>query len=392
MTSRKKAAKKKATKKAARKKASRKAVSSVRLTGRAQSSSVAVLEGPAPSARSSRRSPPDLQAAVDEAMAAKAVAVARYFGPVRERRMLTGRGVSPRPVENVIGVGIGHPREWAQRGGRPTIRFYVLGKLHLSAVPSRDRLPETIEDLPTEVIEAGPFVAQRGAAVDPKARRRPAQPGCSIGFVHTGTRARLRMAGTLGALVRANGLLGILSNNHVLADENRQPIGAPIVQPGTRDGGTDPADVIATLTRFEPLDPHGPNAIDAAYAFSMDDRDLKAEFLPPIGRLASGEPIEPAEARDVAKVGRTTGYTEGRITEVSADTFLEYDLGLLRFENQFIIKTRGKSFSLGGDSGSVVVDLETRCPVGLLIGGDGIQSIASPMSEVLTRLGVKLEV
>ena len=60
--------------------------------------------------------------------------------------------------------------------------------------------------------------------------------------------------GTLGIRVTLNdGNTYILSNNHVLAGTNTAPIGA-LLQPGEGDGGGFPADLVATLTSFVPLD------------------------------------------------------------------------------------------------------------------------------------------
>jgi len=75
------------------------------------------------------------------------------------------------------------------------------------------------------------------------------------------------MAGTFGALVQdPDGKLYILSNNHVLANENDLPIGSPIFQPGLLDGGNPSADRIAALTRFIQLVGNQSNSVDAAIA------------------------------------------------------------------------------------------------------------------------------
>ena len=68
-----------------------------------------------------------------------------------------------------------------------------------------------------------------------RSRQRPLLIGSSTGFIGTG----FIMAGTLGCFVRSgsSSVLYILSNNHVLADENRYPKGRAIVQAGELDGG-----------------------------------------------------------------------------------------------------------------------------------------------------------
>ena len=59
------------------------------------------------------------------------------------------------------------------------------------------------------------------------------------------------------------------------------------------------------------------------------------------------------EGTEVAKLGRTTGLTRGRVTAFELDNVVVgYDLGNLRFDNQIEIKGAGEeAFSAGGDVG-----------------------------------------
>jgi len=80
-----------------------------------------------------------------------------------------------------------------------------------------------------------------------QARQRPLLIGCSVGhFAVT--------AGTLGVFVHKIDdpakALYMLSNNHVLANENRGKRGDQVLQPGDLDGGVDPGDAVATLDDF----------------------------------------------------------------------------------------------------------------------------------------------
>ncbi len=74
-------------------------------------------------------------------------------------------------------------------------------------------------------------------------RLRPAKGGCSVGFKATG----FVMAGTFGCLVTDGTSRYILSNNHVLANENALPLKSPIFQPGLLDNGNPAKDRIAEL-------------------------------------------------------------------------------------------------------------------------------------------------
>ncbi len=48
------------------------------------------------------------------------------------------------------------------------------------------------------------------------------------------------------------------------------------------------------------------------------------------------------------------------------------------------------SFSDSGDSGSLIVDRKSRRATGLLFAGSATHTIANPIDEVLTALGVSL--
>src|SRR5262249_32726203 len=162
-----------------------------------------------------------------------------------------------------------------------------------------------------------------------------AQPGCSVGFRFP-NQPDLRMAGTFGALVRdAGGAVHVLSNNHVLANENRLPLGDPIFQPGLLDGGRPGRDRIADLTRFVPLDPQGPNAVAAATSRPPPPAVVPRDILfigPPAGVAAAQLDMI------VHKFGRTTDYTVGRVVDITADVSIAYDIGTLVFTNQILIR------------------------------------------------------
>lgn len=90
---------------------------------------------------------------------------------------------------------------------------------------------------------------------------RPLQPGLSVGHVAI-------TAGTLGCFVTRTSNttpVMILSNNHVLENENKAKKGDSILQPGRADGGRNPSGLIARLLKFVKLKKRG-NSIDAAVA------------------------------------------------------------------------------------------------------------------------------
>ena len=198
------------------------------------------------------------------------------------------------------------------------------------------------------------------------------------------------MAGTLSAVVTADGVSYILSNNHVLANENALPPGTPIFQPGLLDSGNVATDRIATLARFIPLEADKPNRVDCALAAILDAPTVRPAIMPKIGRLTSVEPIEAAEGMRVEKTGRATGYTTGTVFDVSATAAVQFDLGMLTFEDQVLVRGDAGDFSDGGDSGSLIVDRESGRATGLLIGGSPQFAIANHIGDVLQALNVKL--
>jgi hypothetical protein len=208
------------------------------------------------------------------------------------------------------------------------------------------------------------------------------------------------MAGTLGCFVRKSGssALYILSNTHVLADENRYARGKPIVQPGTLDGGRPSADRVATLSAFVKLDTAVTPKADCAIAKLDHGVAADPSTLKGIGKL-TGVISRDLDIRDaVHKVGRTTGVRHGRVTAVELDgVTVEYDMGIVSFDDQIEIEGSGaRSFSDAGDSGSLIVDADGKAAALLFAGSDhggrngkGL-TYANPIQTVLSALKVKL--
>jgi len=162
---------------------------------------------------------------------------------------------SPAPADNVVGVGIGEKVVDGRYTGVMSVKLLVRFKYGNDHVLAEHRLPESINGLPTDVEEVGTFRSFKAAPApltampQPRVKIRPAPPGTSVGFRDPAN--QFVMAGTFGALVKRGQKRFVLSNNHVLADENRLPIGSPIFQPGFLDAGNPPnTDQIAQLSAF----------------------------------------------------------------------------------------------------------------------------------------------
>lgn len=220
-----------------------------------------------------------------------------------------------------------------------------------------------------------------------RARRRPLLVGCSIGLPGSGT-------GTLGGFVRGEGgAPAILSNNHVLADEDRAPAGAGVLQPGPVDQGREPDDEVARLTCPIPIRWLEGNRVDAAIAALDAGIEYDPSTLRGIGELAGV--VDPdADVDLVEKLGRTTGRTRGQVTAIEVDNVVVgYEGGNVRFDGQVEIHgVQHRHFSRAGDSGSLIVTSGDLLAYGLLFAGSDAADVtyANPIGTVLSELGCRL--
>lgn len=224
--------------------------------------------------------------------------------------------------------------------------------------------------------------------VDPTARfDRPVPIGVSTGHPAI-------TAGTIGARVMdGDGNVYALSNNHVYADQNLAGIGDAVIQPGTYDGGSSPADDIGNLSDFVTILFDGSdNVVDAAIAATTDV--LVANSTPGDGYGTPSSTTDPVGSlsfrQKVVKYGRTTGLTEGKVWAINATVIVDYgDGNVARFVRQIAIQ--GGDFSAGGDSGSLVVTQSGKNAIGLLFAGGGRYTFLNPIEDVLNSFGVTID-
>jgi len=226
-------------------------------------------------------------------------------------------------------------------------------------------------------------------------RNRPLRIGGSVGHFKI-------TAGTLGGFVRSRGKKDvlILSNNHVLANENRSKIGDAVLQPGSVDGGRRPNDRVATLHKFVALTKTKANVVDCAIAKVLEEIEFDLNRLTGLGTLSGVSDQAVGLGARVAKVGRTTGLRRGRISAFELDDLvIDYGrvTGNLTFDDALEIEsTTARPFSDGGDSGSLIVDADKMAVAQLFAGSDvggrgnlGV-TFATPIRRVLDTLKVDL--
>lgn len=229
-----------------------------------------------------------------------------------------------------------------------------------------------------------------------QSRQRPLLIGGSIGFDHP----EYLNAGSIGCFVRRGNSSRplVLSNNHVLADENRLKRGAASFQPGTLDRADVALDRIAGLKSFVRLQHPGKNLVDAA----VTELDPQVEFDPThlkgLGELAGLRSTALDIGEAVHKIGRTTGLRAGRVTAIELDNVVVgYDTADFSFDNQIEIEGSGsRAFADQGDSGSLIVDSACKA-AGLLFAcgdhgganGKGL-TYANPIGRVFDAMSLKL--
>ena len=182
-----------------------------------------------------------------------------------------------------------------------------------------------------------------GSSVSPQDRfDRPVPIGVSLGS----TGPNFCFAGTLGCRLKATSSNGVshyvLSNNHVIANENQGNTGSDqMIQPGTLDNNCvlNSSDSIGVLYDFVPINFNGSaNSVDAAIAIT-DTADTGTAT--PAGE-AYGQPTSNTRAavvgERVVKYGRTTSFTYGRIDSVNVTVNVGYDSGTAIFTNQIVIR------------------------------------------------------
>jgi hypothetical protein len=300
---------------------------------------------------------------------------------------------------NVVGVMTGYKVKAGKKTDELGMVCLVEKKIPKEELRKRDLIPARIKEVTTDVVQVGKL---RALQIDKKARHRPCPMGTSGGHY-------MITAGTNGELLRdkKTSKMCIGTNNHVGANSNDAQIGDPYLQPGPHDGGTTRDDVIGHLLRFVPIefisDPSqcgvarfwcglsnllarllrsrtrirpviedfGYNLVDAAM-IEVDEKDASAEIvgigIPKGVRQAQLDML-------VQKSGRTTCHiVDGLITGIDA-TIGPVSYGSVKFayfKDQIVISKEG--FSAGGDSGSLVLDMDGYA-VGKLFAGSETENI-----------------
>jgi hypothetical protein len=300
--------------------------------------------------------------------------------------------------ENVTGVGVGLRQRGGKRTDEPVVTVMVRKKRRPGLVSRRRMIPAAIEVdgtlCPTDVVQAQAVLMNAdgwpGALPE---KYRGLLFGCGVSNLADATPD----AGTLGAFVRDNtdSTVGILSANHVIADNNRAPREDPIYQPAELDWDEEEeagTTTIGRLKRWVTIT-GGATAVDAAIAQVEEgvrvNRNYRGvELEPPsterkaLGMVVAGdgfgnvwltrmdttlrelnvsllpagtnlETTTPTQWSKIEKVGRTTAYTVGRVHATGRSVTVDVPgQGPVTYTN--LIQTQW--FAWQGDSGAMVIN------------------------------------
>ncbi|MPQ44967.1 trypsin-like serine protease [Clostridium tarantellae] len=285
-------------------------------------------------------------------------------------------------LPNVQAIGYGFKYVNEKCTYEPCIHALVSKKINKVNLSYNKLIPKNFMGVKTDVIEIGTIKAQYLTG-----RVRPLKGGCEIlteGFSEN-------VIGSMGCIV-SKGLLFkkyyILSNNHVLAGENKFFKGTPIRQPA-HSNKTDFSDIVAELSEFIEIKFETPtelpeNTVDCAIAKILYKKDIskKVAFMGEIQSIGI-----PKIDLKVKKTGAATNFTKGKIKTIGASTLCTFQNNKKAlFVNQ-IITTR---MSDEGDSGSVLLDNNNKV-IGLLMGGTkNSVSVFNDINLVLKALKVDL--
>ncbi|MBY0310798.1 MAG: hypothetical protein K2W85_01890 [Phycisphaerales bacterium] len=301
-------------------------------------------------------------------------------------------------MSDVHGVGIGRGEERGELAivllTRPTLRSRDADQIRSRA--EKESKQQVVVRPTAEFVAQPASSAEADASAAMSTARNPTGPvmlGDSCGHANLGG------SGTLGTLAwMDDGTLVVLSNQHVFCDSKLNAnVGDPILSPGPGDGGTSTRSVIASFERHGSLSFKSKvvNEVDAACA-SIDVHALGNDVrsLGPVRGT-----IEKAWTDLlVAKHGRTTGHTEGRVAVDSTTARIRYPKGVIELTNIFLVESTisDQPFGARGDSGSVIPSRQQptagrNLPSGLLFAvNDRGDAFACQMDRVCASLKVTL--
>ena len=256
------------------------------------------------------------------------------------------------------------------------------------------KFPPEIEGIPSSLVKFGNIDTRPQTTLTatnrPKCYTSNGRITCGSSTAPAGT----NYAGTFGALVRKNGRLFALSNNHVFGECNHTPKSHPILCPSANDvgHGLPYPQTLFTQADLVPLHSGDPDHVplckmDASLAQVINE-NLVSSFQGTF--YDTPQSVKDPEPQDlVKKVGRTTGLTHGFVeAKVAGPFILPYNSrrfkAVVYFTDVWLVRGMEEEFAAPGDSGSLVVTEDDEYSVGIVFAVDsqGLAVIA-PLKPTL---------
>ena len=287
--------------------------------------------------------------------------------------------------EDVTGVFYGLKTKNGEITEDPALIIQVKEKKPLVDIPKKERIPKKIDKLTTDVIQGNPvpFNLYTGDNYV-----NTLQPGVSIGPECMGK------IGTWGAIVYDldTGDAGILSNHHVLMDKYSH-LNPYIKQPG--NGQVFENRIAEVHSSKYYLGTRG----DYAFAPLLDFRGFDGNIYGTNQIISGAKDPEIGDTLD--KVGRTTGYTQGRVLSYGSwvsdysSHYTDSWYGNVTISGFVVAPLTDPYENIGdaGDSGSLLYNATTGIGAGLLTAGttSGEKYVyCSLFTNALTDLGLSI--
>ena len=269
--------------------------------------------------------------------------------------------------KGVIGIDVEHKRVNGQKTDTLGVTVYVEKKLPLQQLSADEAIPPTISDIPTDVVECvnlwGLWKPSKQMVADVKAQ--PSKGSATVGtdplvgglsianqYDHPG------VFGTLGIILTSNYVPTALSCAHVMVDPEHPPREQGVTEPP----GNYPANSMGKVSLYYY---GGDENVDAALVPIISGRSSSLWTVKDIGTIHGWGTASVGD--NVEKVGAASEHTFGEISSTTFTlTIFDPNWGVRTFTN--LIKVDGQ-FASPGDSGSAVINRETKKMVGMVKAG-----------------------